>query len=200
LSEQAAARQCPSVQLPLRQSALALQTKPAAHGAHEPPQLTSDSLPLRTVSVQLGGWQTVAQTKLVQSLPALQRLLTAQAAQLPPQSMSLSVSFFRPSEHVAATGAGLLHTEASHEPLLQSASCVQCSLSGHLSQLPPQSTSVSLPLVKPSLQVGAASHTPASHRPLSQSVGAVQLAPSAHTGQSPPHDLPAAICVVHASA
>jgi hypothetical protein len=77
---------------------------------------------------------------------------------------------------------------------------VQCSSSGHGPQLPPQSTSVSEPLARPSLQVGAATHTPPSHSALSQSLGALQLAPSAHTGQSPPQALPVAdICVVHAS-
>jgi hypothetical protein len=101
---------------------------------------------------------------------------------------------------VGAIGAGFAHAESWHRPLPQSASWVQCSFSGHGPQLPPQSTSVSEPLARPSLQVGAATHTPASHSVLSQSLGALQVAPFAHTGQSPPQALPVAdICVVHAS-
>jgi hypothetical protein len=199
LSVQVAARQWPSLQLPVVQSALELHTKPVPHALHEPPQSTSDSLPLRTLSVQLGGWQTVAQTRVAQSLPVPQRLSTAHGVHVPPQSTSLSVSFFLPSEHVAGMGAGVAHSDATQVTLLQSASWVQCSLNGPGSQLPPQSTSVSEPLASPSVQVGAATQMPASHKPLSQSVGAVQLAPSAHTGQSPPHDLPAVICAVQAS-
>jgi len=94
LSRHVAARQWPPEQWLLWQSAGESQTRPASHGAQDPPQSLSDSVPLRTVSVQLGGSQTVLHTKLTQSLPVAQRWLTAHAPQLPPQSTSVSVSFF----------------------------------------------------------------------------------------------------------
>jgi hypothetical protein len=101
----------------LSQSSGAAQSWPALHGAHEPPQSTSVSLPLLTPSEQLGGWHCPPpHTLLVQSLPAVHVCPTAQSPQAaPPQSTSVSVPFFTPSVHVA-----LWQTLPVHTLLLQS--------------------------------------------------------------------------------
>src|SRR5439155_7797199 len=70
-------------------------------------------------------------------------------------------------------------------PLWQSTARAQLLPSTHLGQLPPQSTSLSLPFFTPSLQVGAA-QCARQHTPLWQSSSTAQLAPVAQAAQTPP--------------
>ena len=65
-------------------------------------------------------------------------------AQLPPQSTSVSLPFFTPSVQLAVTGAR--HVPLVQMPLAQSAAAEHVPPLAHfVAQLPPQSTSVSLP-------------------------------------------------------
>src|SRR5260370_30746441 len=73
--------------------------------------------------------------------------------QLPPQSLSVSPPFLTPSVQLGGRAAGLQVT--SQMPLWQSPFTRQPSPSGHWGQPPPQSLSVSLPFLMPSVQLGA---------------------------------------------
>jgi hypothetical protein len=81
-----------------------------------PPQSTSVSVPFRTVSVQLGGWQIPPeQTWLWQSVEKTQCRLLAQGGHVPPPQ-STSVSF--PSTTPFKQG-GSTHTPFAHVALWQ---------------------------------------------------------------------------------
>src|SRR5688572_6544350 len=128
---------------------------------------------------------------LWQSLPALQASPAAQrehARFVPPQSVSDSLPFCRPSLQVTAT-----HEPLPQLPLAQSSSMLQLAPVPQRAQAglpPPQSVSVSLPFW------AASSHDtqlPASHAPLAQSVASRQASPSgqrAHSVLEPPQSRP----------
>jgi hypothetical protein len=104
------------------------------------------------------------------------------AAQLPPQSMSVSLPFLMASLQLAAT-----HLPFVHFPLLgstQSALVLHSLFTAQPPQLPPQSTSVSLPFWTPSLQAAAA-HFLATHLPLAGSAQSASLAQPLWGGQPP---------------
>jgi hypothetical protein len=116
------------------------------------PQSTSASEPLRTVSVQLGAWQTLpVHTLLPQSVPAPQPWPgTHLFGQPDPQSTSDSVPFFTVSVHVGAWQTPPVHTLPP-----QSLPEVQCWPDAHfVVHEPPQSVSLSLPFFVLSLHVG----------------------------------------------
>jgi hypothetical protein len=166
--------QWPVVQELLEQSVGAPHVLPGPHFAQDPPQSMSASLPLRTLSLQVAVWQMPpVHTPVVQS-PAAPHFLPSPhfrvAAQDPPQSVSLSVPFFTPSEQLGAEQAWFVHT-----PLVQSRGAAHPSPGWQREQLvaPPQSTPVSKPFFTRSLQLGAL-HLPEVHTPLLQSVGATQ--------------------------
>src|SRR5262249_43534641 len=100
----------------------------------------------------------------------------------PPQSMSVSPSFWTPSVQVAAW-----HTPPVQIVLSQSEPARHDLPAVHAVQVgPPQSTSVSLAFLTPSVQVGAW-HTPPVHTRLVQSCAPVtQPFPSGHGAQVPP--------------
>ncbi len=185
----AGAAQTPAEQLVLEQSAPTLQVLPLAHlAAQLPPQSISLSLPFLIPSAQVGSAVQIPVTQLVlvQSVPARQVLPLAQsAAQLPPQSTSVSVPFFTPSVQV---GAGAAQTPAEQLVLEQSALTPQVLPLAHLAaHVPPQSTSLSLPFLIPSVQVGSAVQIPATQLVLVQSVPARQVLPLAQSAaQLPP--------------
>src|SRR5687767_8294849 len=83
----------------------------------------------------------------------------------PPQSVSVSEPFFSPSLHEAP------HTLFVHTPLTQSEPIPQARPLAHLPHAPPQSTSLSVPFLTMSMQVGEAQR-PLAQTPLVQSVGA----------------------------
>ncbi len=119
------------------------------------------------------------QLVLVQSLPAAQVWPLAQlAAQLPPQSMSVSVPFFTASEQVGSAA----QSPATQLVLVQSVPARQVlPLAQSAAQLPPQSTSVSVPFLMPSEhETAGPPQTPAVQTPLVQSLPATQVLPSAH--------------------
>jgi hypothetical protein len=93
-------------QTPETQSVPDVQTRPP-HGVHEPPQSMSASEPFRMPSEHVAAAHVVFTqwplTGTAQSAFEMQPMPTAHfAAQDPPQSMSVSVPFFRRSEQVAA--------------------------------------------------------------------------------------------------
>jgi hypothetical protein len=168
-------------QTPLAQSVAKPQVEPVLQRWQvvAPPQSTALSLPFLTTSVQLGTWQMLPmQILLLQSLPAEQILPSAQtlpeATHGPPQSLSVSPPLVAPSVQVAAWH---LAGEPEHTPLAQSVLTAQslpvAQLFGHE---PPQSASVSVPFLMPSVQV-AAWHLPDVHTPLAQSLAPVHTKP-----------------------
>jgi hypothetical protein len=163
--------QWPAVQELLEQSEPMPQVLPGAHFPQGPPQSTSDSLPFLMLSLQVAVWQTPpVHTPLVQSPADAHFWPSAHlrvAAQAPPQSVSLSVPFFTPSEQL-----GDAHAWPVHTPLAQSPLTAQPSPVGQRAQLlaPPQSTPVSRPFSTRSVQLGAL-HLPELHTPLLQSAG-----------------------------
>jgi hypothetical protein len=174
-------------QMPLTQSLPAVQDSPPAQRPQldEPPQSTADSAPFFTTSAQVGTWQVFCglpeQTPLEQSAAALHFLVSAHLAQEPPQLMSVSSPFCKPSLQDADWQKLFVHT-----PAWQSAEMPHALPGAHLAgQVPPQSTSVSLPFLTTSLQSGAA-HWSSVQTPLTQSAGALQLSSSSHFGQAPP--------------
>jgi hypothetical protein len=143
---------------------------PTAHLAGQlPPQSVSVSVPFFTVSLQVGAWQVQGgdghtlfgpQTPLIQSLPVLQFLPSAQVApQQPPQLQSVSQASFGHAGLVTQL-ATATQTPAGQLPLAQSVSAAHFSPSAHFlpcatQVVPPQSTSVSEPFFTPSPQVAA---------------------------------------------
>ena len=183
-----------STQLPLRQSPTLLQVCPAAHlGQTGPPQSVSVSPPFLMPSTQVGlaGTQTLAaQAPLLQSEPTLQIHPFWHLPQaFPPQSTSVSVPFFTLSLQGALGTMQVLFWHWAKPPTsTQSVAAVQALPMAHLGQLaPPQSTSLSLPFLSPSLQVAATTaHTPPTQPALRQSVLPLQVLPLAHLPQVPP--------------
>jgi hypothetical protein len=175
-------------QTPLTQSPGAEQYLPFAHLPHEaPPQSTSVSLPFLTESEQVPVWHLSGepeQTPLWQSLPAAHVLPSTHLPQdAPPQSVSVSLPFFTPSEQLDDWH---LSGEPEQTPLWQSPATAHVAPAAHLPQeAPPQSMSVSTPFLTPSAHVGAW-HTPAVQTPLWQSPGTEQVLALAHLPQEAP--------------
>jgi hypothetical protein len=110
-----------------------------------------------------------------QSAFVLQAFISPQPAQPPPQSTSVSSPFLTPSLHAAAA-----HFFAVHLPLAgsaQSASFAQAACTAQPPQLPPQSTSVSVPFFTWS------PHVAATQLPFAQRYG--QGAPSCQVPLAP---------------
>jgi hypothetical protein len=159
--------QAPAAQTPLTQSLAPAQPLPSAHlGQFGPPQSmsVSPSFWIPSLHVGAGAAHTPAvQTPLRQSFAPAQPLPSAHLGQFgPPQSTSVSPSFWIPSLHV---GAGATQTPAVQTPLRQSFPPLQPLPSAHLAQWgPPQSTSVSLSFLTPSLHVaGGGVQVPLTH-------------------------------------
>src|SRR3569623_552736 len=190
----------------LEQSLLAAQPTPAAQRGQllAPPQSTPVATPVFTLSVQDGAAHRPAvHTPLVQSVPVPHPWLVPPRAQvpLPPQSMPVSPPFFTPSLQVGAA-----HRPAVHTPLAQLAPLVPhiCPtahswLVGAAAQVPPQSTSLSLPFLTVSLQLAGVQVPFAPHRPFTQSPATVQPLPSPHflfvgdAAQEPPQSVPVSV-------
>ena len=119
LSSQPDAAQSPAVQTPESQSVASPQTWPAAHVGHSPPpQSMPVSVPLSVPSKQVAGIgaQTPSGQKVLrQSAPTEQSWPSAQGAQEPPQSTSLSSPFATVSLQLAAA-----QVPVSQTPLSQS--------------------------------------------------------------------------------
>jgi hypothetical protein len=109
------------------------------------------SSPFKIPSEQLGIWQVAPlQTREAQSLSPAQVRPSAQGAQPGPQSMSLSLPFKIPSLH-----EGAAQVPPVHSLLRQSVSARQrLPVLQGVQMRPPQSTSVSSPLVMLSPQSG----------------------------------------------
>jgi hypothetical protein len=89
-------------------------------------------------------------TRLAQSLFTAQAASVGHPGQPPPQSMSVSVPFLKPSVQPA-----FAHTLPLQNVVVQSLPRLHALPTAHLVvQLPPQSTSVSLPFLTRSVQVG----------------------------------------------
>ena len=192
-SAQLAAAQTPFRQTAFTQSPATAQAWPSGHflfvgeAAHEPPQSTAVSVPFFTVSVQLGVAQTPAvQTPLLQlppaAVPVPHILPFAQAGHEAPQSTSVSPPFFTVSVHAAGW-----HRPAVQTPLAQLAPLAPHPLPsahflfvGAAAQVPPQSTSVSVPLATASVHAAGVQVPVAPHTPLAQSPPPPHFLPSAH--------------------
>jgi hypothetical protein len=136
---------------------------------------------------------------LAQSDATLQPLSNPHlVAQAPPQSTSVSVPFFTVSAQAAAVE---MHLLAVHTELMQSAATAQFLVSAHLvAQVPPQSTSVSVPFFAASVQV-AAKHLFAVHTELTQSAATAQDFVSAHLlAHVPPQSMSVSVPFLTASA
>jgi hypothetical protein len=178
------------VHTPLWQSLAAEQVLPAAHLPHEaPPQSVSVSVPFLTRSVQLDAWHRPAvHTPLWQSPATLQTLPAAHLPHVPPpQSMSVSAPFLTLSVQVAARH---LSGEPKHTPLWQSAGSAHVAPAPHLGHAPPpQSTSVSVPFLTTSAQLGAWQMLPM-HTPAWQSDATLHILPAGHLPQvAPPQSM-----------
>jgi hypothetical protein len=125
-------------------------------------------------------------TPLTQSVAPLQILPPVHLPQLEPQSTSVSLPFLAPSLHF---GTWHFFGLPLQTPLEQSAASAQLKPSLHLAQEPPppQSTSVSLPFLALSLQLGVwqVAGLP-EHTPLEQSPDTEQRRSFAHLAQAPP--------------
>jgi len=99
-------------------------------------------------------------------------------AQLPPQSLSVSVPFLTPSLHAG----GEQTCDPEQTPLWQSPATKHPSPSEHfdvVEHVPPQSTSVSVPFLTPSLQADAEQKCEPGQTPLVQSAAIKHPLPSA---------------------
>jgi len=139
-------------------------------------------------------------TKLAQSLATEQVLLVPQSAQLPPpQSMSVSLPFLTPSGQPTAPQTCVAAGQILDAQSLATRHALPVA---HLvTQDPPQSTSVSLPFLTESAQVGAR-QVPLVHTPLMQSEPDEQVTPSAHFlvgAQPPPQSGPVSVPFLTAS-
>jgi hypothetical protein len=193
VSVQVGTAQAPATQTPLAQFApLVPHIFPSAHGrlvgagAHEPPQSTSVSLPFLIVSLQLAGEQVpfgpqmpfMQSPATVQARPSPHVRFVGAIAHEPPQSTAVSLPFLTVSVQVGAAHAPAVQTPlAQFAPLLAPLPHIFPVAQG--GQLPPQSTSVSVPFLVVSAHEAAA-HTPLTQTPLVQSPGTVQARPSAH--------------------
>jgi hypothetical protein len=122
-----------------------------------------------------------AQTRVTQSLATPQNLPAAHGAQLPPQSMSVSV----PSFTLLVQRAPPWQIPPEQVCVMQSVLIEQILPTAHLlGQLPLQSMSVSAPFFTPSAQDGAWQVT--LHTPLAQSPADPQVLPSTQRAQPPP--------------
>src|SRR5262249_20120448 len=134
------------------QSLAATHPLPGPHAGHipPPPQSASVSVPVFTLSAQVGSAPPRAgQRAQGQSAAWPAPWPWAEGGRSPrPQSVSPPPPFLIPSEQEALTPTPILHT-----PLMQSPPPPQVWPSGHLGQLPPQSTSLSLPFFTWSAQV-----------------------------------------------
>lgn len=167
--------------------------------AQEPPQSTSVSVAFFTPSGHLATWQIPAeQTPLVQSAPTVQPPPSAHllaGAQLPPQSMPVSVPFLLLSAQV-----GFWQNVPVQTLLLQSAAPPQVLPPPHFGQLaPPQSISLSVPFFVKSVQAGTAHNEP-EQTPLVQSDPTLQDRPLAHLvaqvaegAKTPPQSSPVSV-------
>jgi len=101
--EQAASTQTPDEQMPDAQSLSPLHDWLVMQSGHDPPQSTSLSSPFFMPSPQPANTQTPpAHSPDAQSLGTVHIEPSLQAGHTPPpQSISLSLPFFTPSEHVA---------------------------------------------------------------------------------------------------
>jgi len=119
-------------------------------------------------------------------------------AQAPPQSTSVSDPFLTVSMQAAAVE---MHVLALHTELAQSAATAQPLVSAHLpAQVPPQSTSVSVPFFTVSVQV-AAPQMLAAHIELAQSAATAQPLVSAHLlAQVPPQSISVSVPFLKPSA
>src|SRR6266567_4143583 len=150
----------------------------------------SDSLGMSLAFSQSGGPLASAQSGLAQLLvlqsefAAHGRFKSHFAQVSPPQSTSLSSPFFWPSSQALAT-----HTRRVtwQPPLEQSAPVAQARPVAQPSQSPPpQSTSVSAPLLTPSRHAEGTHLWPALQVALAQSGSIAHALPSVHAGQAPP--------------
>jgi len=172
------------VQTLLAQSVPVVHALLSAQAGHMfPPQSVSVSAAFFTVSLQVGVRQVPpVQTPLEQSLDNMHALPSTHffvGAHPPPQSVSVSVWFFTPSAHVAATHEVPLQTKLTQSlpieqpcPVPQRAQVVA----------PPQSVPVSDPFFNRSPHVGAWQALPV-QTPLAQSLPAPHTRFVAHRTQ-----------------
>src|SRR5205814_8859664 len=99
---------------------------------------------------------------------------------------AMPVSSFVGGANESTSGCFVAQTLFVHTPRAQSESAAQPLPRGHFAHVgPPQSTSVSMPSLRPFAQ-GDAAHLPLVQVALAQSAPATQLRPSGQPGQLPP--------------
>jgi hypothetical protein len=130
---------------------------PLSHGAQTPPpQSTSVSFPFFMPSWHCSETHTcveLSQSKLAQSELDMHALPTTHPGQLvPPQSTSVSPALKTPSSQDDATQSDV---DALQYVDAQSAPDVHDFPVSHFAQLPPQSTSLSVPSFSPFMQLGS---------------------------------------------
>jgi hypothetical protein len=179
------------------QSAPELHFRPFAHLVLQlPPQSTSVSKPFCTPSRQLGAWQIPdTHTPLWQSVGTphfceVGHFLPSETQVVPPQSWSVSLPFFTPSEQV-----GAWHLPDVQTPLTQSEGPLQFWLVAQVApQQPPQLQSVSQASFGQAgmvPQVLTETQNPPAQLPLVQSVPNWHFWPFAHSvAQQPTVQLP----------
>ena len=187
---QAVLQQTPSTQLPLVQVAPVMQAVPSGF-AHEP-----DPLHVDEPAHSLSGSVPLAMLPHVPSAPlpffaavhAWQRLAQVVLQHTPSTQWTLAHWPFNAQGD--PFGSAAWQTPAEQFPLWQSVPTLHIlpfAHAGHPGPPPPQSTSVSVPLRTPSLQVGAWQVWLAGlHTRLVQSDPKRQCLPTAHGGQVPP--------------
>jgi hypothetical protein len=148
MSWQLGAWQMPPVHTPWLQSVPVAHVLPSGQAwGHPPPQSMPASIPFLAPSLHVGIKQVLpTQARLWQSSAFVHAPPTGQGQ---PALQSLGL-------HASGTQVIAMQT-----PLLQSPCAAQTRMSPHGGQLPPQSTSVSLPFFTPSMQLGAAQVAPA---------------------------------------
>jgi hypothetical protein len=141
---------------------------------HEPPQSVSVSEPSVVVLLHGETHTPLLQEVLAQSVPAPHFMSSAHAfGHEPPQSTSASPPLATWSSQLGIVQTLPVHpafVQVLHTPLRQSLSCTHIWSSAHLLlHDPPQSMSVSSPLVMPSVHCGTISLT--AHEPLTTAAG-----------------------------
>ena len=193
----------------LTQSPSAPHRLPVAQAPQSaPPQSRSVSSPLLAPSVQWSATHRLVATlhaAEAQSEAVWHAASTAQPAQPPPQSSAVSCPSSTPSRQRLATHdpeptlqmpvaqsapevqpAMQVWAEAEHDPLPQSLPVAQATPTAQPVQVPPQSTAVSLPFLRPSEQPFVAHLPLAPHAAEAQSRSSTQAMPTLQPPQSAP--------------
>jgi hypothetical protein len=175
------------LQTPLWQSEPDAHVAPEPQAVQPPPQSVSVSAPFRTRSEQLGTWHfPTVQTRLVQLVASTPQLIPLPHGghTPPPQSVSVSSPSMTPFEQLCCAQTWLVVQKRFGPQSVPDPH--PCPAAHWVGQDPPQSTSVSVPLRTPSVQLGAWQVDPM-QEPESQSLPEAQCSPWVQRlGQLPP--------------